>query len=84
MESMNYKSSPLRSVATDLPFFKTVDERELLLGVIGALTLRRISLNKASEIMGMGKDTFLDMLDAMNVSFSFLEPGDIKIERNWK
>jgi hypothetical protein len=45
--------SPLREIANELPFFKTVDDREKLLGVIGALVLRKIILSKASEIMGM-------------------------------
>jgi len=45
--------SPLREIANELPFFKPVDDREKLLGVIGALVLRKISLSKASEIMGM-------------------------------
>lgn len=53
--------SPLREIAKDLPFFKTVDDREMLLGVVGALVLRRISLSKASEIMGMERER--DSLD---------------------
>lgn len=76
------ESSPIRSIATELPFFKTVDQRELLLGVLGALVLRRISLKKASEIMGMDKDTSLQLLDAMQVDFSYLEKSDVAIERN--
>ena len=46
--------SPLKEIASELPFFKTVDEREKLLGVMGALVLRQISLSKAAGIMGMG------------------------------
>lgn len=34
--------SPLKEIAKDLPFFKTLDDREKLLGVLGALVLRRI------------------------------------------
>jgi predicted tellurium resistance membrane protein TerC len=52
---------PLRETANGLPFFKSVDDREKLLGVIGALVLRRISLGKASEIMGMGREAFLGL-----------------------
>ena len=54
-------ASPLREIANELPFFKTVDDREKLLGVIGALVLRKISLGKASEIMGMERERFLGM-----------------------
>ena len=58
------ESSPLKEIASELQFFKTVNEREKLLGVLCALLLRQISLSKAAEIMGMGKEGFLDLLDA--------------------
>jgi hypothetical protein len=35
--------------------------REKLLGVVGALVLRQIGLSKAAEIMGMGKEGFLEL-----------------------
>ena len=76
--------SPLKEIAKDLPFFKTVDGREKLLGVVGALVLRRISLNKASEIVGMEKERFLGLLDAMRLEYSYLEDQDVDVERKWK
>ncbi len=75
--------SPLREIANELPFFKTVDDREKLLGVIGALVLRKISLGKASEIMGMERERFLGLLDAMSLEYSYLEDQDIDIEKKW-
>jgi predicted HTH domain antitoxin len=75
--------SPLEEIASGLPFFKTVNEREKLLGVVGALVLRQISLSKAAEIMGMGKDAFLELLDAMRVEFSYLEESDVETEMKW-
>jgi predicted HTH domain antitoxin len=75
--------SPLKEIASDLPFFKTVDEREKLLGVVGALALRQVSLSKAAEIMGMGKEAFLELLDAMRVEFSYLEENDVETEGKW-
>ena len=75
--------SPLKVIASDLPFFKTVDEREKLLGVVGALALRQVSLSKAAEIMGMGKEAFLELLDAMRVEFSYLEESDVETEGKW-
>jgi predicted HTH domain antitoxin len=84
MENAIRNSSSIRAVANELPYFKTPDERELLLGVIGALVLRRISLSKASEIMGMEKNAFLTLLDSMKVDFSYLEESDALIERKWK
>jgi hypothetical protein len=76
--------SPLKEIAKDLPFFKTVDDREKLLGVVGALVLRRISLSKASEIMGMERERFLGLLDAMRLEYSYLEEQDIDVERKWQ
>jgi len=75
--------SPLREIANELPFFKSVDEREKLLGVIGALVLRRISLGKASEIMGMGREAFLGLLDTMKLEYSYLEEQDVETEKRW-
>jgi predicted HTH domain antitoxin len=75
--------SPLKEIANELPFFKTVDDREKLLGVIGALVLRKISLSKASEIMGMERERFLGLLDAMKLEYSYLEEQDIDIEKKW-
>jgi len=60
---------PLKEIASELPFFKSVNEREKLLGVAGALVLRQVSLSKAAEIMGLGKEAFLGLLEAMRVEF---------------
>ena len=75
--------SPLKEIASALPFFKTVNEREKLLGVVGALALRQVSLSKAAEIMGMEKEAFFELLDAMRVEFSYLEESDIETEVRW-
>ena len=77
------ESSALKEIANGLPFFKTLNEREKLLGVVGALALRQVSLSKAAEIMGMGKDGFLELLDAMRVEFSYLEESDVETEVKW-
>ena len=66
--------SPLREIANELPFFKTVDDREKLLGVIGALVLRKISLSKASD---------LGLLDGMKLGYSYLEDQDVEVESKW-
>jgi predicted HTH domain antitoxin len=77
------ESSALKEIASGRPFFKTLNEREKLLGVMGALVLRQISLSKAAEIMGMGKEAFLELLDAMRVEFSYLEESDVETEVKW-
>ena len=74
---------PVEGIASELLFFKTVDEREKLLGVVGALVLRQVSLSKAADIMGMGKEAFIELLDAMRVEFSYLEEIDIETEVKW-
>ena len=71
----------MENVARELPFFKRVDEKQKFLEVMGALSLRLISLAKASEIMGMGTDKFLLLLDSYGYEFSFLDEDDIDIER---
>jgi predicted HTH domain antitoxin len=78
------ESSALKEITRGLPFFKMVNEREKLLGVVGALALRQVSLSKAAEIMGMGKDGFLELLDAMRVEFSYLEESDVETEVKWR
>jgi predicted HTH domain antitoxin len=75
--------SPLKEIASGLPFFKKVNEQEKLLGVVGALALRQVSLSKAAEIMGMGKEAFFELLDAMRVEFSYLEESDVETEGKW-
>ena len=34
-------------------------------------------------IMGMGKEAFLELLDAMRVEFSYLEGSDVETEVKW-
>lgn len=75
--------SELRDVANDLPFLKTGEEREKLLGVVGALVLRRISLARAAEIMGMQREALQTILDALAVNYSFLESADVETEKSW-
>jgi predicted HTH domain antitoxin len=75
--------SELREVANDLPFLKTGEEREKLLGVVGALVLRRISLARAAEIMGMQREALQTILDALAVNYSFLESADVETEKSW-
>ena len=76
-------TTSLREIADDLPLLKSSEEREKLLGVVGALVLRRVSLDKASEIMGMRREAFLGLLEALGVEYSYLEEGDVEAERAW-
>jgi len=73
----------LREVANELPFLRSGEDREKLLGVVGALVLRRISLDKAAEIMDMQKDAFLTLLETIGVDYSYLEKVDLEPEKSW-
>ncbi|MBC7320681.1 UPF0175 family protein [bacterium] len=74
----------LKEIIDTVPTFKSEEEKEKFLIVLGALSLRLISLAKASEVMGMDEDTFLKFLDAFGVEYSYLEYSDIGIERPWE
>ena len=74
----------LKEIASGLPFFKTLNERQKLLGVVVALVLLQVSLSEAAEIMGMGKDAFLELTDAMRVEFSYREESEVETEAKWR
>lgn len=70
------------SIIEQVPYFKNKAKKEMFIAVVGALTTRLISLGKASEILGINKETLLEMLDSIGVEFSYLDENDIEIERN--
>lgn len=74
----------LKEIIDTVPTFRTEEEKEKFLVVLGALSLRLISLAKASEVMGMDRNTFLKFLDAFRVEYSYLEYSDVEIERTWE
>jgi len=57
-------------------------EHKKLLEVVGALVSRKISY-KASEAMGMRREAFLRLLEALGVEYSYLEEEDVEAERTW-
>ncbi|TVP61283.1 MAG: hypothetical protein EA343_14580 [Nodularia sp. (in: Bacteria)] len=73
----------LRNVASAIPLFNDIDQKETFLFVLGALFSRIISVRKAAEIMEIELDTFVELLDLMGLEFSYLTSGDVTIERNW-
>jgi len=77
------EDNELREVAMDLPFQKSGEDREKLLGVVGALVLRRISLDKAAEIMGMQRERFLTLLETIGVNYSYLVQADLTEKESW-
>ncbi|MEH2055224.1 MAG: hypothetical protein V7K97_03405 [Nostoc sp.] len=62
----------LRSVASEIPLFNNIEQKETFLFAIGELFSRVISLKKAAEMMEMEPDVFLKLLDLMGLEFSYL------------
>ena len=73
----------LREIVEEVPVFKSIEKKEKFLIVLSALSLRLITLSKATEIMNMSTQTLLEFLDALGVSFSYLEEEDVDLERTW-
>ncbi len=73
----------IRPIVEAVPLFKTFEEKERFLIVVSALRLRLLSLAKASEIMNMTRTGFLELLDALDIDFSYLSPNDIEAEKTW-
>lgn len=65
----------------NISFFKTTEEKEKFLTVLGAIVARVISLKKGSELLGIDSSTLLNILDSMEINFTFLEEEDIEIEK---
>ena len=71
----------LENILREVPLFKSMEKKQRFIEVMGALSLRLVSLARAAEIMGMEKDQFLNILDNYGYEFSFLDQDDIEVER---
>ena len=77
-------NTPLpREIASEVPIFQAIEQKEDFLFVLGALFARVISLQKAAEVMGMEVDAFLKTLDLLGLEFSYLTDEDVVIEQSW-
>lgn len=72
-----------RNIASEVQLFKDVEQKEKFLFVLGALVSRVISLKKASEMMEIEPELFLELLDLMGLEFSYLSQQDVALEKNW-
>jgi hypothetical protein len=70
-----------QNIAAEVQLFNTLEQKEDFLFVLGALMMRLVSLQKASEILNIEPDAFLKVLDLMNIEFSYLTGSDIQTER---
>jgi predicted HTH domain antitoxin len=74
----------LQNIATEIQLFNTLEQKENFLIVLGALTARLISLKKASEVLNLEPEAFLQILDLMGIEFSYLTEDDIAAEKTWQ
>lgn len=72
-----------KEIASEVQLFPNLEQKERFIFVVGALVSRLISLHKAAEIMEMETDIFLNILDLMEIDFSYLTVEDIAIEKSW-
>ncbi|MEM8830426.1 MAG: hypothetical protein AAGE96_13865 [Cyanobacteria bacterium P01_G01_bin.19] len=73
----------LKEIAANVQIFSDVEQKERFLFVVGALVSRLISWKKAAEIMELEVEALLQILESMDIEFSYLGSEDIAIERNW-
>ena len=73
----------LKPIVEAVPLFRDIKDKEKFLIVVSALKLRLVSLARASEIMHMTKTGFLELLELLDIDYSYLSENDIKKEITW-
>ncbi|MBW1717866.1 MAG: hypothetical protein JRJ77_19090 [Deltaproteobacteria bacterium] len=73
----------LKPIVELVPLFRNIEDKEKFLVVVSALKLRLVSLARASEIMNMTKTGFLELLEALDIDYSYLSENDIEVEKSW-
>jgi len=79
---MNHQTT-FKEIASQVQLFQSIEQKEIFIFVLGALTYRLITLHKAAEIMEMDTEMFLKILELMGMDFSYLTVEDIAREKNW-
>jgi predicted HTH domain antitoxin len=74
----------LHNIASEIQLFNTLEQKENFLIVLGALTARLISIKKASEVLNLEPESFLRILELMEIEFSYLTEDDIAAEKTWQ
>lgn len=72
-----------QDIIEKVPLFREKEKKELFLSIVGALSLRVISLRKGAELLELTEKSLLEMLESLGVSYSYLQKDDVSIERNW-
>lgn len=73
----------IQNIAATLPIFTNTEKKEQFLFILGALTLRLVSLKKAAEVMNIDSEELLQILDLLGIDFSYLSEEDIEREKKW-
>jgi len=73
----------LKPIVEAVPLFRNIEDKEKFLIVVSALKLRLVSLARSSEIMNMTKSGFLELLEALDIDYSYLTESDIEMEKTW-
>jgi len=73
----------LKPIVEAVPLFRDIKDKEKFLIVVSALKLSLVSLAKASEILHMTKTGFLELLEAVDIDYSYLSENDIEMEKTW-
>jgi predicted HTH domain antitoxin len=76
--------SILQNIAAEVQLFNTLEQKESFLFILGALIMRLVSLQKASEILNLEPKAFLQILDLMGIEFSYLTEDNIAAEKTWQ
>ena len=71
-------TTTIQNIAATLPIFTNTEKKEQFLFILGALTLRLISLKKAAEVMSIDSEELLQILDLLGIDFSYLAEEDIE------
>lgn len=72
-----------QTIIEKVPLFKEKEKKELFISIVGALSLRVISLRKGAELLELTEKSLLEMLESVGISYSYLQKDDISSERNW-
>ncbi|MDE5083872.1 MAG: hypothetical protein O4859_22650 [Trichodesmium sp. St18_bin1] len=67
-----------KDIASALAIFVEPEQKENFLFVLGAFMTRLISFRKGKEIMGIDTEEMLQILDLLNIEFSYISSEDIK------
>jgi predicted HTH domain antitoxin len=65
----------------EFPLFKSKEEKEKFLLVLGLLLSRTISFGRAAELVETTEDGLWALLDALGIEFSMLDEEEARRER---